>query len=104
MSQRSGDAPHPTDNILALTPESVASLAVIGYALDLGMCKAVRRDGTTCGSWCDRRVADVCDWHIQHAVERKRAGRAEFASGCVSPPFPLPPFHTFSWLHLIELN
>lgn len=81
--QRSGDAPHPTDNILAITPESVESIAVIGYSLDLGMCKAVRRDGTTCGSWCDRRVADVCDWHIQHAVERKRAGRAEFSSGCV---------------------
>ncbi|KAH9923896.1 uncharacterized protein B0H18DRAFT_1120236 [Fomitopsis serialis] len=79
--QRSGDTPHPTDNILALTPESVESIAVIGYSLDLGMCKAVRRDGTTCGSWCDRRVADVCDWHIQHAVERKRAGRAEFSSG-----------------------
>ncbi|KZT71219.1 hypothetical protein DAEQUDRAFT_707592 [Daedalea quercina L-15889] len=79
--QRSGDVPHPIDNILALTPESVESIAVIGYSLDLGMCKAVRRDGTTCGSWCDRRVADVCDWHIQHAVERKRAGRAEFSSG-----------------------
>ncbi|TFY67206.1 hypothetical protein EVJ58_g1772 [Rhodofomes roseus] len=79
--QRSGDVPHPTDNILALTPESVESIAVIGFSLDLGMCKAVRKDGTKCGSWCDRRVADVCDWHIQHAVERKRAGRAEFSSG-----------------------
>lgn len=45
------------------------------------MCKAVKRDGSACGSWCDRRVADVCDYHIQHAVERKRAGRAEFSTG-----------------------
>ncbi|KAL6299390.1 hypothetical protein BKA93DRAFT_829955 [Sparassis latifolia] len=79
--QRSGDAPHPTDNILAITPESVASIAVIGYSQDLGMCKVVKRDGSVCGGWCDKRVAEVCDWHIQHAVERNRAGRAEFSMG-----------------------
>ncbi|OSX62254.1 hypothetical protein POSPLADRAFT_1142839 [Postia placenta MAD-698-R-SB12] len=79
--QRSADAPHPTDNILAITPDSVNSIAVIGYSQDLGMCKAVKRDGSACGSWCDRRVSDVCDYHIQHAVERKRAGRAEFSTG-----------------------
>ncbi|KAH9950843.1 hypothetical protein B0H21DRAFT_722081 [Amylocystis lapponica] len=79
--QRAADAPHPTDNVLAITPESVSSLAVLGYAQDLGMCSVTRRDGTVCGSWCDKRVADVCEWHIQHAVSRKRAGRAEFATG-----------------------
>ncbi|KAI0929551.1 hypothetical protein AcV7_005381 [Taiwanofungus camphoratus] len=79
--QRSANVPHPTDNILAITPESVSSLAVIGYSQDLGMCKAIKRDGSMCGSWCDKRVSDVCDWHIQHAVERKRAGRAEFSTG-----------------------
>ncbi|KAI0763988.1 hypothetical protein BD413DRAFT_198810 [Trametes elegans] len=79
--QRSGDAPHPTDNILALTPESDASIAVIGYAQDLGTCKAMKRDGTRCTGWCDKRVSDVCDYHIQHAVERKRAARPEFSIG-----------------------
>ncbi|CCM03479.1 uncharacterized protein FIBRA_05612 [Fibroporia radiculosa] len=38
--QRSADAPHPQDNVLAITPESVNSIAVIGHSLDLGMCKA----------------------------------------------------------------
>ncbi|KAI0634931.1 hypothetical protein C8Q77DRAFT_1104805 [Trametes polyzona] len=79
--QRSTDRPHPTDNILAITPESDASIAVIGYAQDLGMCRATKRDGTRCTSWCDKRVSDVCDYHIQHAVERKRASRPEFAIG-----------------------
>ncbi|KAI0330123.1 hypothetical protein GY45DRAFT_1324208 [Cubamyces sp. BRFM 1775] len=79
--QRSVDKPHPTDNILALTPESDASIAVIGYAQDLGMCRATKRDGTRCTGWCDKRVSDVCDYHIQHAVERKRASRPEFAIG-----------------------
>ncbi|KZT02785.1 uncharacterized protein LAESUDRAFT_738494 [Laetiporus sulphureus 93-53] len=79
--QRSSDAPHPTDNILALTPESIFSVAVIGYSQDLGMCTAIKRDGKPCGSWCDRRIADICEYHIQHAVERKRAARPEFSNG-----------------------
>ncbi|KAI0674033.1 hypothetical protein C8Q78DRAFT_1067200 [Trametes maxima] len=79
--QRSTDKPHPTDNILALTPESDASIAIIGYAQDLGKCRATKRDGTRCTGWCDKRVSDVCDYHIQNAVERKRAARPEFAIG-----------------------
>ncbi|TFY74897.1 hypothetical protein EWM64_g9115 [Hericium alpestre] len=65
----------------ALTPESAASVAVIGHARDLGMCSAVQRDGKKCGGWCDKRVADVCDYHIQRAVERRRSSRAEFSVG-----------------------
>ncbi|KAI0363154.1 hypothetical protein BV20DRAFT_1126452 [Pilatotrama ljubarskyi] len=79
--QRSADRPHPTDNILALTPESDASIAVIGYAQDLGMCRATKRDGSRCTSWCDKRVSEVCDYHIQYAVERKRASRPELSIG-----------------------
>ncbi len=79
--QRAGDTPHPTDNVLALTPDSVESIAVVGHSQDLGMCSVVKRDGKVCGGWCDKRVSDVCEWHVQHAVERKRAGRAEFSMG-----------------------
>ncbi|TCD60851.1 hypothetical protein EIP91_009400 [Steccherinum ochraceum] len=79
--QRSGDTPHPTDNILAVTPESIDSTVVIGHSKDLGMCKAVKRDGKPCGSWCDKRVSEICEWHIQHTVQAKRAGRAEFSLG-----------------------
>ncbi|RPD65157.1 hypothetical protein L227DRAFT_590680 [Lentinus tigrinus ALCF2SS1-6] len=79
--QRSADTPHPTENILALTPESDASIAVIGYAQDLGRCSAMKRDGTRCGSWCDKRVSEVCDFHIQTAVQRARASRPEFSVG-----------------------
>ncbi|KAH9061907.1 hypothetical protein EDB87DRAFT_1682576 [Lactarius vividus] len=56
-------------NVLALTPESAASIAVIGIAQDLGMCSVVKRD------------SEVCDYHVQHAVERRRAARPEFSSG-----------------------
>ncbi|KAF7326696.1 DNA replication licensing factor mcm10 [Mycena venus] len=79
--QRSNDTPHPTTNILAITPESASSILVIGRAKDLGLCVAVKRDGKVCKAWCDRRVSDVCEWHVQHAVEQRRASRPEFASG-----------------------
>ena len=78
--QRSGSTPHPTTNILAVTPESEASISVIGYAKDLGTCPAIKKDGKPCGSWVDKRVSEVCEWHVQNAVERRRAGRAEFSS------------------------
>ena len=79
--QRSVGKPHPTDNMLALAPMSDASIAVIGYAQDLGMCRATKRDGTRCTGWCDKRVSDVCDYHVQNAIERRRAARPEFAVG-----------------------
>jgi minichromosome maintenance protein 10 len=82
--KRSNDNPHPTDNILALTPESAASIMVIGRARDLGMCTVMKKDGKVCGSWCDKRVSDVCEWHLQNAVQRRRAARAEFSVGCVA--------------------
>ncbi|GLB44212.1 putative primase zinc finger [Lyophyllum shimeji] len=79
--QRSSDTPHPVNNILAITPESASSIMTIGRARDLGMCCVLKRDNTVCGSWVDKRVSDVCEWHVQHAVERRRAGRAEFSIG-----------------------
>ncbi|KAI6115004.1 hypothetical protein EV401DRAFT_2058355 [Pisolithus croceorrhizus] len=75
------DSPHPTNNILAVTPESAGSIAIIGRARDLGMCKVTKRDGTICGSWTDKRVSEVCEWHLTNAVQRQRAGRAEFFAG-----------------------
>lgn len=52
------------------------------------MCTVQRRDGKVCGSWYDKRVAQVCEYHVQNAVQQRRAGRAEFAMGYVFPAFP----------------
>ncbi|KAI9463471.1 hypothetical protein HD554DRAFT_1315864 [Boletus coccyginus] len=79
--QRNDKTPHPVNNILAVTPESATSMAIIGRARDLGMCKVSKRDGKPCGSWTDKRVSDVCEWHLTNAVQRQRAGRAEFTAG-----------------------
>ncbi|KAK0475086.1 hypothetical protein IW261DRAFT_1646941 [Armillaria novae-zelandiae] len=78
--QHATSTPHPTNNILALTPESAGTITAIGRAKDLGMCTVLKRDGSVCGSWCDKRVSDVCEWHVQNAVERRRAARPEFSA------------------------
>lgn len=79
--------------MLALTPPSAAAIALIGRALDLGMCTVRRKDGKVCGAWVDKRPSasdassskkggdDVCEYHIQTAVQRARAGRPEFSIG-----------------------
>ena len=51
------------------------------------MCGVVKRDGKPCGSWFDKRISDVCDYHVQQAVQRCRAGRPEFSVGCVFQVF-----------------
>ena len=79
--QRSSDKPHPVDNVLALTPESASSIMIIGRSRDLGMCTVRKQDGKVCGSWCDRRVSEICDYHVQNAVQRRRAARPEFSIG-----------------------
>ncbi|KIJ47326.1 hypothetical protein M422DRAFT_45867 [Sphaerobolus stellatus SS14] len=79
--KRDMSTPHPTKNILAITPTSAQSIAIVGQSRDLGMCAAVRRDGKVCGDWCDKRIAEYCEFHIETAVKRNRAGRAEFTAG-----------------------
>ncbi|KAF9555732.1 hypothetical protein CPC08DRAFT_726184 [Agrocybe pediades] len=79
--QRSNDTPHPVNNTLALTPESASSIIVLGKSRDLGMCTVRKQDGKVCGSWCDKRVSDVCEYHVHNAVKRQRAARPEFSIG-----------------------
>ncbi|KAL0579267.1 hypothetical protein V5O48_002721 [Marasmius crinis-equi] len=79
--QRGSDNPHPVNNILAITPESAASITTIGKSKDLGMCTAVKRDGKVCGSWCDKRVTNVCEYHLQTAFASRKASRPELAGG-----------------------
>ncbi|KAG2005697.1 hypothetical protein CC2G_002081 [Coprinopsis cinerea AmutBmut pab1-1] len=79
--QKSADKPHPVDNILAVTPESASSVAILGKARDLGQCGVRKKDGKTCGGWCDKRVSEVCEYHVQTAIQHRRAARPEFTAG-----------------------
>ncbi|EJD43063.1 hypothetical protein AURDEDRAFT_168016 [Auricularia subglabra TFB-10046 SS5] len=73
--------PDQANNLLALTPESNESIVVLGYSRDLGLCTARKKDGKACGSWCDKRTSEVCDYHVQQAVQSRRAHRPEFTAG-----------------------
>jgi minichromosome maintenance protein 10 len=69
-----------------VTPDSADATLVLGHARDLGLCAVKRKDGAPCGSWTDKRLSEVCEYHVAHAVQRQRAGRAEFSLGCVPAP------------------
>ena len=49
----------------------------IGTARDLGFCKSVKRDGSLCNSWIDRRHTEFCDYHIDITLRKTKAGRME---------------------------
>ncbi|KAJ5235600.1 uncharacterized protein N7469_004768 [Penicillium citrinum] len=47
----------------------------VGYARDIGFCKAVRKDGKTCQSWVDARKTEFCDFHVDIQVRRTQGKR-----------------------------
>ncbi|PYH43320.1 Mcm10/DnaG-type zinc finger protein [Aspergillus saccharolyticus JOP 1030-1] len=47
----------------------------VGYAQDLGFCKAIRKDGKTCHAWVDGRKTEFCDFHVDLQVRKTQAGR-----------------------------
>lgn len=48
----------------------------IGYARDIGFCKAVRKDGKTCQSWVDGRKTEFCDFHVDVQIRRTQGHRS----------------------------
>ncbi|RHZ67518.1 Mcm10/DnaG-type zinc finger protein [Aspergillus thermomutatus] len=53
----------------------------VGYAQDIGFCKAVRKDGKTCQSWVDGRKTEFCDFHLDLQVRRAQSQRMGVNSG-----------------------
>ncbi|KAA8646147.1 hypothetical protein EYZ11_001546 [Aspergillus tanneri] len=53
----------------------------VGFAQDIGFCKAVKKDGKTCHSWVDGRKTEFCDFHVDLQVRRTQAQRMGVNSG-----------------------
>ncbi|KAI9929143.1 hypothetical protein ASPWEDRAFT_169019 [Aspergillus wentii DTO 134E9] len=53
----------------------------VGSSLDIGFCKAVRKDGKTCQSWVDGRKTEFCDFHIDLQVRRTQSQRMGVNNG-----------------------
>lgn len=52
----------------------------IGEARDLGFCRSVKKDGTTCNGWVNGRRTEHCEFHTNEAVRKVRSGRMELNS------------------------
>lgn len=53
----------------------------VGFAQDIGFCKAVRKDGKTCQAWVDGRKTEFCDFHVDLQVRRTQSGRMGINNG-----------------------
>ena len=49
----------------------------VGSSRDLGFCKSVKKDGTTCDSWVDKRHTEFCDYHVNLTLGKTRTNRME---------------------------
>ncbi|KAB5543040.1 hypothetical protein GE09DRAFT_1036769 [Coniochaeta sp. 2T2.1] len=52
----------------------------VGSARDLGFCKSVKKDGSTCSSWVNKKRTEYCEFHTNEAVRKVRSGRMELNS------------------------
>ncbi|KAI9884441.1 MAG: hypothetical protein M1823_003766 [Watsoniomyces obsoletus] len=49
----------------------------IGVARDIGFCKSVKKDGSICSSWVDKRHTEFCQFHVDVSVRKTKAKRME---------------------------
>ncbi|WVQ97510.1 hypothetical protein IAU59_004624 [Kwoniella sp. CBS 9459] len=78
------NGPHPLQFPLGLNPTAADSIILLGQAKDLGRCSALQKDGNRCKTWVDLRQNGVCDYHVHAAIQRGKAGRAEFTASTAS--------------------
>lgn len=52
----------------------------VGMARDLGFCKSVKKDGTTCMSWVNAKRTEFCEYHTNEAIVKARGARVELNS------------------------
>lgn len=49
----------------------------IGTARDLGFCKSVKKDGSTCNSWVNKKHTEFCDFHVNLSLKKTHSNRME---------------------------
>lgn len=53
----------------------------VGRATDFGICRSIKADGAQCTAWVDAAKQEVCDFHIDLALQKTVNKRMEFAGG-----------------------
>lgn len=70
-----------TNRFSLVVSSSDDKILEIGFARDIGFCKAVRKDGKTCQSWVDARKTEFCDFHVDLQIRRAQSQRMGVNSG-----------------------
>lgn len=66
------------EKVWSVSPTSAEGMMVLGQARDLGRCKAIQwTTKEQCKSWCDKRVNELCHYHVQSAVKTSKNQRPE---------------------------
>ena len=70
-----------TNRFSLVVSSSEDKILEVGFAKDIGFCKAVRKDGKTCQSWIDARKTEFCEFHIDAQVRRTQSQRMGVNNG-----------------------
>ncbi|XP_065673632.1 protein MCM10 homolog isoform X2 [Hydra vulgaris] len=71
---------------VSISLDNPKKLMEIGIAKDLGTCKGIRKsDGKQCVMHVNRQYGDYCEYHVQRALNKAKAGRMELQSGALGP-------------------
>lgn len=49
----------------------------VGTARDLGFCKSMKKDGSICSSWLNKKRTEFCEFHSNEIVRKARSSRSE---------------------------
>jgi minichromosome maintenance protein 10 len=52
----------------------------VGSARDLGFCKSIKKDGSSCTTWIDKRHTEFCDYHVNETLKKTHSKRMEVAT------------------------
>lgn len=53
------------------------SIIEIGTARDLSYCQSVKKDGSSCGTWINKKKTKFCEFHSNEAIRKQRGTRIE---------------------------
>lgn len=59
----------------------------VGKARDLGYCKSIKKDGSPCNAWVNKKRTEYCEFHTNEALRKTRGQRAEIASSAGAGPY-----------------
>ena len=70
-----------TSSLATLSVSSADHLLELGAAMDMSICRGVRKDGSKCVSVIDARQGPFCSYHVAAAYKESKAQRLQLTGG-----------------------